>query len=385
MTDIYRDIRPFFDSEIPDVINEISSHPSFRALVRYIYPIYEDEDKLNDFLGTIKTSDDFISKITYVGLKKVLDKAAEKITYFGLENVKKDTSYLYISNHRDILLDAVILNFYLIENNYDTSRIAIGDNLIKKPLIKTLARLNKNFFVNRSSSSPREHLANSMKLSSYIKQSIFEENISIWIAQKGGRAKTGHDITNPAVLKMISMSREKGQGIVDYFQSLKLVPTSISYEYDPTDSLKIPELLAKENEQEYKKHRNEDIQNVAKGLFGQKKNISLSINKPLYEELEFVRGIKSENDKYKAIASIIDKEVIKSYKLWPTNYIAADIINNTDVYTNFYTEDERKLFEKRIDISSALFKNKEKEVRQNLLKMYSNPVFSYINISDDDL
>ena len=255
---------------------------------------------------------------------------------------------------------------------------AIGDNLVKRDFMNTLAKLNRNFLVQRGL-SPRELLQSSKLMSEYIGQLLLRENRSVWIAQREGRTKDGNDATHSGVLKMLGMGSDE-KDVIDYFKKLKIVPVSISYEYDPTDALKMPQLLAESKAETYIKEKNEDFITLLSGIIGQKKRIHIHVGDVLNAELD---KVKIENDntnkQVQAIAQVIDDSILQSYKLWPTNYIAYDLLYKTDTYKKQYTEDEKSLFERRlemkIDCSNAI-------MMEGFLNMYANPVvnkFKYEN------
>jgi hypothetical protein len=247
---------------------------------------------------------------------------------------------------------------------------AIGDNLVQKSFIKTLARLNRNFLVLRGL-SPREMLQSSKLLSEYMGQLLLHENRSVWIAQREGRTKDGNDETNPGVLKMIGMASDEAD-VMQYFKKIKIVPVSISYEYDPTDVLKMPQLLAEANNEVYVKSKNEDLNTILSGVMGQKKRIHLHIGKVLDTEIDrIVTENDSSNKQIQALAQEIDDAILSNYKLWPTNFIAYDILQKTTTYTHLYTEAEKSLFERRLEMRIGL---DNPIALEGFLAMYANPV-----------
>ncbi len=208
-------------------------------------------------------------------------------------------------------------------------------------------------------------------MSEYIREQLLHEDRSVWIAQREGRAKDGNDATQQGVLKMLAMAAGE-QSLMDYFKNLKIVPVSISYEYDPTDSLKMPQLLAQHRDEEYIKGKNEDFTTILSGILGQKKRIHIHAGDVINTELDHIAAtIENKNKQLQAIVQLIDDSIIKNYKLWPTKYIAYDLLNNTDTYASQYTEQEKQLFirrlEMRIDPSDPVSK-------EYFLAMYANPL-----------
>ena len=283
---------------------------------------------------------------------------------------KKNTSYLFISNHRDIILDTSLLNTCLFEHGLVMTASAIGDNLVKRDFMNTLAKLNRNFLVQRGL-SPRELLQSSKLMAEYIGQLLLRENRSVWIAQREGRTKDGNDATHSGVLKMLGMGSDE-KNLMDYFKKLKIVPVSISYEYDPTDALKMPQLMAEAKAETYVKEKNEDFITLLSGIIGQKKRIHIHVGDVLDTEFDV---ISQENDntnkQVQALAQAIDDSILQSYKLWPTNYIAYDLLNKTDKYKEHYTEDEKSLFERRLEMKIDVTND---FMVESLLNMYANPV-----------
>ncbi len=362
-------IRPFYDSEINDAIKKVIHHPMLKSLMNFSFPDVADEVWKEQLLKTHSIRD-FQCNFIYQSVQKVLEKSSEGLITSGFENLEPNTSYLFISNHRDILLDTTLLNATLFEHGLVMTASAIGDNLVKQSFLNILAKMNRNFLVLRGL-SPREMLQSSKTLSEYISHLLQHENRSVWIAQREGRTKDGNDATNPGVLKMLGMGSDE-PNLMDYFKKIKIVPVSISYEYDPTDALKMPQLLAEANNQVYVKEENEDFMTILSGALGQKKRIYIHIGKVLDTEID---AIIAENDnvnkQVQALAQAIDDSILRHYKLWPTNYIAYDLLHETNVYANHYTEEEKELFERRLEM--RIDKNNPVAL-QGFLCMYANPV-----------
>lgn len=371
-------IRPFYDTEINDAIRSSVNHPMMKSLMSFAFPEVEDTVWKEQLLKTHSIRD-FQGNFIYQCVKKVLEKSSDGLTTSGFEKLEKNTSYLFISNHRDIILDTSLLNASLFDHGLVMTASAIGDNLVKKSFLLTLSKLNRNFLVQRGL-SPRELLHSSKLLSEYIQHLLLRENRSVWIAQREGRTKDGNDATHPGVLKMLSMSCES-ENLPTHFKNLKIVPVSISYEYDPTDALKMPQLLAQANNEIYIKEENEDFKTLLSGIIGQKKRIHIHIGDVIEKELDFIAAeFDNANKQIQALAQVIDDAVLKNYKLWPTNYIAYDILYKTERFNTHYTDKEKSLFEKRLEIKI----NQDNPVAlEGFLSMYANPVVNklkYINV-----
>ena len=362
-------IRPFYDAEINEGIRSAVNHPMMKALMNFTFPEVDDE-VWKEQLRKTHSIRDFQCNFIYNSVQKVLEKSSEGLTTSGFEQLEKNTSYLFISNHRDIILDTSLLNACLFDNGLVMTASAIGDNLVKKAVLLTLSKLNRNFLVQRGL-PPRELLQSSKLLSEYIGKLLLRENRSVWIAQREGRTKDGNDATHPGVLKMLAMASEE-TNLMDYFKKIKVVPVSISYEYDPTDALKMPQLMAEANNEIYIKEKNEDFMTLLSGIIGQKKHIHIHVGKVLDTEIDTIASEhENANKQIQALAQVIDDSILSSYKLWPTNYIAYDILNNTNTFSDKYTESEKSLFERRLEMKIDQTNALE---LQGFLAMYANPV-----------
>lgn len=370
-------IRPFYDAEINAAIQDTVNHPMMKALMNFTFPEVDD-DVWKEQLRKTHSIRDFQCNFIYQSLKKVLEKSSEGLSTSGFETLEKNTSYFFISNHRDIILDTSLLNACLFDNGLVMTASAIGDNLVKKAFMNTLAKMNRNFLVQRGL-SPRELLQSSKLLAEYIAQLLLRENRSVWIAQREGRTKDGNDATHPGVLKMLAMGSDK-ENLMDYFKKIKIVPVSISYEYDPTDALKMPQLMAEANNEVYVKEKNEDFTTLLSGIMGQKKRIHIHVGKVLNTELDAIATeFDNSNKQIQALAQTIDESILKSYKLWPTNYIAYDILYKTNEHSHLYSESEKSLFERRLEMR---IDNSNPIESQNFLAMYANPVVNKIKFTD---
>ena len=370
-------IRPFYDTEVNEAIHSVVNHPMMKALMSFTFPDVEDE-VWKDQLKRTHSIRDFQCNFIYNSVQNVLSKSSEGLTTSGFEKLEPNTSYLFISNHRDIILDTSLLNVSLFDHGLVMTASAIGDNLVKKSFLKTLSKLNRNFLVQRGL-PPRELLESSKLMSEYIGQLLLRENRSVWIAQREGRTKDGNDSTHSGVLKMLAMGSDESN-LMDYFKKIKIVPVSISYEYDPTDALKMPQLIAEANDEIYIKEKNEDFVTLLSGIIGQKKRIHIHVGDILDKELDKIaKDFDNTNKQVQALAQTIDDSILQSYKLWPTNYIAYDLLNKSTTYSHFYTENEKSLFERRLEMK--IDQNNPLMV-ESFLAMYANPVVNkskYLN------
>ncbi len=378
MSDKFDPIRPFHDSEVNEAILSISDHPMMKPIMEFTFP-EKEESVWQDDLRQINSTFDFQSRIVAKSLEKILEKSSEGLTHSGFDILDKNTSYLYISNHRDIILDTSLLNLILYYNNLVMTASAIGDNLLKKPFLHTLSKINRNFIVRRGL-SPRELLQSSKLLSEYIHQLVTSENRSVWIAQREGRTKDGNDATHQGVLKMLSMAAQKDESPAEYFRKMRLVAVAISYEYDPTDALKLPELLANLNNEVYVKAENEDFNTLLKGLIGQKKHIHYHATKISDTELDLIAELPNAQQQIKAIAQLIDEHIISQYKLWPTNYIAYDYLYKTDRFSDQYSKADKDMFLQRFE---SKIDTSDPQTVESFLEMYANPVVNQLKLAEN--
>lgn len=370
-------IRPYYDAEINDAIQKVVNHPMMKALMDFTFPDVDDSVWKEQLLRTHSIRD-FQCNFIYHSVQKVLERSSDGLTTSGFEKLDNNTAYLFISNHRDIILDTSLLNACLLDHGLVMTASAIGDNLVKKSFLLILSKLNRNFLVQRGL-PPRELLQSSKLMSEYIAQLLFRENRSVWIAHREGRTKDGNDATHPGVLKMLAMACDE-EVLMDYFKKVKIVPVSISYEYDPTDALKMPQLMAEANQEIYIKEKNEDFITLLSGIMGQKRRIHIHVGDILDKELDIIATeYDNSNKQIQALAQVIDDSILTSYKLWPTNYIAYDLLHKTDKYRSFYTDNEKSLFERRLEIRI----DEENPVAlQGFLAMYANPVINKSKYQD---
>jgi len=362
-------IRPFYDAEANAAIRQIIDDPMLEAMMGFTFP--DKNPKIwKEMMLQTHSLRDFQIKFIYPALMQVLKKSSDGLTTGGFEALKPNTAYLYISNHRDIILDTSLLNACIFEKGLVMTTSAIGDNLIKKPFLHTLSRLNRNFAIQRKLTG-RALFESSLMVSEYIRNSLLSENRSVWTAHREGRTKDGNDITQKGVLKMLTLA-EGGENPFGLFEKIQIVPVSISYEYDPTDTLKMPELLAKSRDEKYVKQENEDFVNLLRGLLGTKKRIHIQVNGVLDQEVKAIAGMEiPQQEKLSKLATVLDEKIWSGYRLWPSNYIAHDLLYGNEDFSSFYSKAEKDAFENRLlgklDTSNpALLKS--------FLSMYAYPV-----------
>jgi 1-acyl-sn-glycerol-3-phosphate acyltransferase len=314
-------IRPYNDQEVPAVLARLCSDPELLAmLTRYRFPQLTNlfgwmlkpliGYRLRRELKPIDSVAALQEKIEpYV--ERAIERATDGISYSGLDRLQAGKSYLFMANHRDIVMDPAFVNYAVYHAGLPTPRIAIGDNLLQRPFVSDLMRLNKSFIVHRSISGRREKLAAFQLLSAYINHSIREEGESIWIAQAEGRAKDGDDRTDSAILKMFHIAR-KDEPFAEVIGGLGLVPVSISYEYDPCDQAKARELYTRATTGSYTKAPGEDDASIALGITGYKGRVHIA----------FGEQVGTQWEEAKQLAQEMDRRILGGYRLFPVNYLA---------------------------------------------------------------
>ena len=372
--DPFKNIRPYADAEVAEVLQSLVNNPSvLKALIGFQFPgilakvplvKFFVKQKLISQIKTIHTIDDY-QMIFKDLMEKVVKESIASFEVNGLEKLNKNENYLYISNHRDISLDAALLALHLHKSGFRTFNIAVGNNLMEEDWASDLFRLNKSFIIQRSGGTKKEIYSGLSLASQFIYQSIFRDNTSVWIAQKQGRAKDGVDATDPAMLKMIHLTERKLQSEASYFNSLKVVSVSISYEYDPNDKLKAKELDLLQSNCEYVKEKDEDLQSIANGIIGIKGNVSINLSEPM----KF-----AEADDYQIISNKITQSIISSYKLHASNYAACNLLG-IDFTQDSYSSEEIVEAEKELNLR---VKSLEIGARSKLLEQYANPVIKKI-------
>jgi hypothetical protein len=369
--DLFKDIRPYTDSEVSKVLESLTSNPSvLRALIGLQFPgiiskfpfiKFFVKQKLISKVKTIHTIDDY--QQVFKGLmEKVVQESISTLSVNGLKELNQNDNHLYISNHRDITLDAALLALNMHQLGFKTFNIAVGNNLMEETWASDLFRLNKSFIIQRSGATKKEIYSGLLLASQFIHRSIFQDNDSIWIAQKQGRAKDGIDETDPALLKMIHLAQRKIQSIGDYFNSLKVVPVSISYEFDPNDQLKAKELYSSFSNSSYVKEKDEDLKSIANGITGFKGNVNINLSEPM----RF-----ADEDDYQTIAEKISNSIVSMYKLHATNFAACNLLQLSYQDQITYSSEE---IEKATKILQDRLKNLESGARSKLLEQYANPV-----------
>ena len=377
----FDDIRAYRDEEIPAVVEKIASDPLLIPAAQFVFPNL-DIDQVRNLISSCKTTDDIQRKVMYPAIGGIIHRTMRKFTTEGCQYLSNDNSWLFISNHRDITLDAMLMQYALCDNDLPTTDISLGDNLLRTPLVFELCKANYMIKVIRKDDvTMREFLENSKHLSEYIRHRINEAHRSVWIAQRNGRTKDGNDITEPGIIKMFGLSGSND--FVENFSQLHIAPVAISYQYEPCDVFKAVELCRRRNGAPYQKAENEDFLSILTGIKAYKGDANLAFCEPITkQELEGIAELPRA-EQTKALAEIIDRRIISNYKLYDTNYIAYDIKHGTRRFAKYYTTVAEQQFDIYLVRSNAQFEvmGVDKDVaREILLGIYANPVEAKLNL-----
>ena len=381
----FKDMRPFEPEELPAAYDSLLADPTFRAVVGMVMPQIPSE-ALAPMMHGCKT----ILEFQYTFIRPLLEGVIKKCTtgltgdFNTLGLSKEKENYTYISNHRDIVLDSGLLDMVLFtQMGFNTVEIAIGDNLLIYPWIKTLVRLNRSFIVTRKGGI-REMLQSSIRLSSYMHYVIGEKKAPIWIAQREGRSKDSTDHTQESLLKMFVMG---GEGTpAERLISLNLAPLAISYEYDPCDWLKAMEFQMKRDNPEHKKSQADDLINMKTGIFGYKGRVHFQSAGCMNEFIAALPADMPKNDFYTTIAQEIDRRIYSNYLLYPGNYVAIDLLQGGKTYAEHYTAEERATFEQYLagQLNKIEMPGKDEAfLRTKMLEMYANPALNYLSVKNE--
>ncbi|MDR2691743.1 MAG: 1-acyl-sn-glycerol-3-phosphate acyltransferase [Dysgonamonadaceae bacterium] len=366
----FDDLRPYYDEEINPAMNRLADNAYFPLLSAFAFPDTNPE-KIRSIVRNIRTIDEFQSQIMKTANEQIIARSITSLTSEGIENLDKNRRYLFISNHRDIMLDASLLQYILVTSGYRTSEITFGSNLMNPELVVDIGKSNKMFKVIREGNI-KDLYTHSLHLSEYIRYVLLEKRESVWIAQRNGRTKNGIDATDRGIIKMLYLSKPGNP--VKALAELNIVPVSVSYQWESCDFLKAEELYLLQKQGKYVKQPGEDLHSILTGIMQAKGAVHISIGTPLTEnDLSPLAGLP-DNKFNKQAALLIDKQIISGYRLSCNNYIAHDLRSGSNQYTQHYTEEEKKTFFNRYRqwLSSYLV---DKQLLGSLfLDIYANPV-----------
>ena len=379
MNQEFDEIRPYYDEELPAIYEELIADPAFRQVAEVALPGVPFE-MLAAQMRACKTKQEFQVAICYNILKRVIRDATQGVTFDNSAQPEKGGAYTYVSNHRDIVLDSGFLSMMLVEQGQDTVEIAIGDNLLIYPWIKKLVRINKSFIVQRALTM-RQMLESSARMSRYMHHTIRDKHQSIWIAQREGRAKDSNDRTQESILKMMAMA---GEGdIISRLQEMNIVPLAISYEYDPCDYLKAKEFQQKRDNPDHKKTTADDLLNMQTGILGYKGRVHFCTAPCLNEQLEALDRSLPKQELFVRAAELVDRGIFANYRLYPNNYVAADLLDGNNHFASHYTVEDKQRFTDYLarQLSRIDLPDKDEDfLREKLLLMYANPLRNQLSL-----
>ena len=365
-------IRPFEPEELPEVFERLLGNAQFAQVVAYVFKDVPF-DMLAQKMRACKTNLEFQVAFCYPFIKGLLQKASLGCD-MNVDAIDMEKRYTFVSNHRDIVLDSALLDVLLVDAGCKTTcEIAIGDNLLSLPWVKDLVRINKSFIVERSVSL-RQMLLSSTRLSDYMHLVIAQKHDNVWIAQREGRAKDSNDRTQESIIKMMVMG---GEGtLVERLKGLHIVPLAISYEYDPCDFLKAQEFQLKRDIADWKKGPMDDVVSMQTGIMGYKGHIHYDAAPCIDAWLDTLDPDMPKADFFKAVATHIDEEVFRRYRLYPSNYVALDELEGITAHADRYTAEQKAQFDGYIAQQMAKIQLPDKDeafLRERLLTMYANP------------
>lgn len=371
-TSRFEDIRPYTDSEVKEAMQRVAAHPMLDLVANYLFPKLP-EGMLKDKIGKIDTAYEFQTTIMYMAMNSVLATTSTGCSVSGIERLSKNESYIFLGNHRDIILDSGVLQTKLHDNGFDSSEMSFGSNLMMNDFVVDVGKSNKMYKTIRATNR-KELVENSRHLSDYLRYTVTENNSSTWIAHKNGRTKDGNDRTEPGLLRMLSMTGVKD--FVPNLKELKIKPVATSYEYEPCAWQKVREIYLS-SLGPYVKVPGEDLQSIISGINEYKGGMHIAFCDTINQQMLEQADAYPRNEKYPQLAKIVDLELYRNYKLWKTNYIAYDILMKGNEFSDKYAKDDVERFMDYTKKSVAKVAEGPRDVIESLfLKLYANPVIN---------
>ncbi len=364
----FDDIRPYNADEIPAATQRMADSEVIPAIAQYLGM---PTDALRNRIRSIKTLKEFQLDLLKEVLETLLEKTTTRFDWSGLENISEKKPYLFVSNHRDIVMDAMMLQYILNEAGQNTCQITFGSNLMSHPFVVDFGKLNKMFRTERGG-TPKEFYNSMLHMSEYMRHVITEEQESVWIAQRNGRTKNGIDATDPAIIKMFGMSRRDDR--VRSLAELNIVPVAVSYEWESCDKLKTIELYLTKKNGHYEKQLNEDLNSILTGIMQPKGHVHFHICPQVTEEDLFSLNTCNSSEYYKRMAELMDSRINPNYYLHPNNYIAHDLCSGTETFAEHYTKEQKATFLKYKDWMNDYPDFDRAELEAIFLGIYANPI-----------
>lgn len=375
----FDEIRPFNNDEVKDAIESLVVNPEFKHALQYLMPAIHWEEFVQT-MRSFRTKEEFKSILGQQAVTAIANRSTFSLDISGRSRLTPGTCYTFISNHRDIVLDASFLNLMLYQVGYGMTQVAIGDNLLSRPWIETVVRLNNSVIVKRGLTG-RPMLEASAVLSAYIHHTIKETKESIWIAQREGRAKDSDDRTQASVLKMLNMGGDKD--FLSNIMELNIAPVSITYEYDPCDYLKAKEFQQKRDNPDFVKSPHDDLLSMETGILGNHGRVHFTLGAPINKTLAQIDPDQDKAALIATVASVIDREIFLHYRFYPGNYVAYDLLMNTNRFADAYSSKDKEFFQdylrRQLDKIDLPGKD-ETFLRTKLLEMYANPLKNHLSV-----
>ncbi len=389
----FDEIRPYSKSEMPIVFKELLADRQLNHLMDSMFP-WLPRGLRNILLRLlyrgVKTPQDFQLRIMKPIVYYVIRKCTRGLSFGYPEDMSKHGRYIFLSNHRDIVLDSAFLDVSLFKHGFDrTVEIGIGDNLLIYPWIKKLVRMNKAFTVRRGLTT-HEMMRSSILMSQYIHFAVNGKQENVWIAQREGRAKDSDDRTQDSVLKMFCLGAPEelvkrpgitpGEAVIEALKDLHIAPLTISYEYDPCDYLKAEEFQFKRDQPQWKKSKQDDLDNMRTGILGKKGKVHYEVSPCIDRWLSSLDTSLPKKEVFRLVAEHIDHEIHSRYRLYPVNWIAMDELDGTD-NSDHYSFNDKERFGKYLQGQLAKVKVPNPDIpflRERLLTMYANPARNFL-------
>lgn len=367
----FDDIRPYYDSEIPAAMERMASDPLLVPALKFLDRNF-DVEAFKARLRAIRTSDQFQLEVMLPLCQTLVDKTMDDFTSTGAEQIDGRYGTLYVSNHRDIVMDAYLHQIVLHRHGLDTCHITFGSNLMEPRFVVDFGLSNKMFKTDRKTSNVRSFLRSSMHLSAYINY-VVTHGESVWIAQRNGRTKDGMDRTEPGLVRMILMNGDEKAQV----EALHITPLSISYQWEPCDILKAVELYRSLDGQPYVKAPGEDLQSIITGITSPKGKVHLTVGHPI-DVSSFCDPLRRED--IHSVAAQLDAQIWDGYRLWDTNYLAWDLLNASSRFAGMYTPELREYFIARMQHEIGGYPSLDAaKLRELYLKIYAGPVYTSPN------
>jgi len=367
----FDDIRPFTEEEAKIAIQRIAGQPELKSILEFLFGKGKHKSMIKSALEATSIMD-FQRNFMNPLVKKILETTSAGLSTSGFESMSTDDPRLYLANHRDITLDSSMLATVLVDRKLTPCEFTWGDNLMVSPFITDLGKINRMITVFREG-KPRETLFNAQKLSAYVRNKITEVKLSVWIAQRKGRTKDGNDKTEVGVLKMLSLA---GEGdLVTRLTALNITPISISYEWEPCDARKLKEIYISKSK-DYVKEQDEDRQSIIGGILSDKGRVHLALGASINTKIQQLDTRLPNNEFLHQIAQLVDIEIYKNYHLWPNNFLAYDLLHQSNQYTNQYTAEIESEFKVRMKKAVSEKEGDKSEAITLFFSMYAQPIIN---------